>query len=81
MAERVLGAKHKNNILTVTHYQRCSFCWKESVQKGGFFFPTQSSRSYLDKLPIEVGNYSITLLCCVHPDGGGGDDKATMTHH
>lgn len=43
------------------------------------FFPTESSgSSYLDKLPIEVGDDGVTLLCCVHPDRG--EDKTTMTH-
>lgn len=54
-----------------------SFYWKESEQK---FFLTQSSRSYLDKFPIEVWDHCITLLCCVHPNRGE-DKAATMTQH
>lgn len=61
MAERVLGAKHKNNILTVTHYQRCSFCWKESVQKGGFFFLPRAPEAILINFPLK---WEITALHC-----------------
>lgn len=67
------GQSTKNNILTVTQHSIITsaavFVGRKVYRKGDFF-PTQSSRSYLDKFPIEVGNYSITLLCCVHPDGG-----------
>lgn len=50
------------------------------VSRKGKLFPTQSSRSRLDKLPIEVGDDCIALLCCVHPDGGE-DETTTKTHH
>lgn len=40
------------------------------------FRPTQSSRRYLDKLSVEVGDDGVTLLCGVHPVGL----KTTMTH-
>lgn len=72
--------RHINSHSTINHHRLHSFYWKESVEKGTKFFPTQSSRGYLDKLPIKVGDDGITLLRCVHPDGGG-EDKTTMTHH
>lgn len=34
---------------------------------------TQSSGRDLDKLPVEVGDDGITLLCCVHSDEGKGN--------
>lgn len=72
-AERELGAKHKKT----RHISASTVFIRGRVNRKVTFSPTQSSRSYLDKLPIEVGDDCITLLCCVHPDRG--EDK-TMIH-
>lgn len=75
--------KNKNpDMLTITQLlitaSAVFICGK--VSRKGKLFPTQSSRSCLDKLPIEVGDDCIALLCCVHPDGGE-DETTTKTHH
>lgn len=68
-----------NNSYSISIITSTAVFVGKKVYRQWDFFPTQSSRSYLDKLPIEVGNDSITLLGRVHPDGE--EDKTTMTHH
>lgn len=69
----------KNDILTVTKQSVITFLIWKKVNTKLNFFPTQSSSSCLDKLPIKVGDDCITLLCCVHPVNG--DNKTIMTLH
>lgn len=73
MAERELDPEHEiKRKIMITHHSVVA----GAGRKKEIFCPTQSSRRYLDKLSIEVGDDGVTLLCGVHPVGL----KTTVTH-
>lgn len=73
MAERELDPEQEiKRKTTITHHSLVA----GAGGKKEIFRPTQSSRRYLDKLSIEVGDDGVTLLCGVHPVGL----KTIMTH-